>query len=999
MPTDPKVGFKGLKTSGNPLSHPPGSLSHADNCVILERDVIQVRRGHPRGENTFGDSSDRARTLTEYEGGLVVHYGPSGSGGDTLALATTPTGTWANLAGTWAAPDETVQRMKFAQLADNLYWTSSAAPGVLDGLGGAARQAGVAAPVSRDVGPTTTPLSGNPGAGWLATDSAVAYRLVVGRKDLNNNIKLSAPSGRVVVINPADVTVAIGSLARAGGTTVTATVTSHRFRVGDIVALSPGEANFTAGNYTVTATTSTTIVWNSVGIDTTNGVQQTISSGTKNTGIVAIIPNGVGIVAGDFLQLYRTLTSAGQDSEPGDDCFLAYERTLTASDISSRSAGIADTTPESFLGANLYTNSNGGQGSQAGYLKPPLMDDMCVFDGRLFGFQTQMPQELTLRLIGIGSPYGLQAGDLLAIGNRVYVADTDFQLCDDFLPSQNIDITAQAISGMLSSADYAAAATDNSGYFVSQVTATQSLPVGGIVIQRRSITDAVFYAATSRASAWQDALPAITAVDEASSSRTGSTVTITTATAHGLSSGVSVVLAISGTTADANFPVGVKGPITVTGASTFTYAEAGAAASIASGTYFVFATTYASKRNEKRVRFSEPGQPEAWPVLNFLGGLPERRVLRGKALRGQLYVFFDDGDIYTVSGSYPYTTSKFNGSASLVAPDTLQEHAESLYCLTTQGIAVINESGLRVASRDIETQLRTAMITSPAIVAAYSFGIGYEWDRQYQLWLGNSEYVAGQAYVFQSDSGQFTKWPSQSRTCGLSLRADNGELLVFGASGGNWLRFESKTYTDHVDFFDDVYTLGSGTDIESTGVGQLTASTPGLFDDVSVGDRIRVNFGAFPTGWVTDISGDVLTFDSAFVDLGEVFDIDVMTAIKPVRVGWLAAASGAPGLEKQFRELQLHFGQQALEQISVSVTGERQATPQTVTLEPGTWSDSLTADALSTLRVAWPSDAMRQSMVQVLMSLATLAGQRFRLLGSSLTYDGATEKTPKGGPT
>jgi hypothetical protein len=62
-------------------------------------------------------------------------------------------------------------------------------------------------------------------------------------------------------------------------------------------------------------------------------------------------------------------------------------------------------------------------------------------------------------------------------------------------------------------------------------------------------------------------------------SRSGSTVTVTTATNHGFSSGINIDLYPG----EANFPGGIKGPITVTGLNTFTYTEAGTATTSVSG--------------------------------------------------------------------------------------------------------------------------------------------------------------------------------------------------------------------------------------------------------------------------------------------------------------------------------------------------------------------------------------------------------------------------------
>lgn len=1086
MASIPTIGLKGLKTSGNPLTYSPGGMTYATNCVLFSKDEAQVRRGQPRGEHTFGTTGDIAYALTEYADGLVVHQGPLlDRHGDTLEFASSPTGSFTPLAGTWEAPDAETLRMKFAQLARNLYWTSSRGLGVLDGVDGAAREAGVTGPPVATAG-----LSGNPGVGWLPEDAAVAYRCVFGRKDENNNVKLSAPSGRVVVVNPEDVT---ATLTRSGSTVTATTSAGHGFNIDDVLELSPGSADFLAGNYTVTAVTATTIQWTNLGTGAAGPLAaQTLSSGSKYGVVSAVIPDNMGLVAGDFVQVYRTdtlesySTLPADEQDPGDEEALCYERTLTATEISNRLVTVVDTTPEIFLGQFLYTNATSGQGLAFAKNTPPLMNDVCVFDGRLFGGETEGVETMQVRLLSVGSPNGAQSGDLFAFGEVVF----NLGPVDTYASAtQNVDATVNFWAANISRKAF----SGYNGLLYVVPTGDDSFPFGGMTISRRRLTDGPFYAAVSRQSAWQNALPLLVAVDEGATTRTSNVVTVTTTTSHGFSSGDYITLAFQNlSTPDDDFPPGIKGPITVTSATTFTYAETGANETMV-GTYFVYANTFGSERLRKPVRFSEPGQPEAWPLVNIPSGLPERKVLRVLPLRGVLYVFFEEGDIYSLSGQYPYTAQKYNGSATLFSADSLVEHAESLFCLTTQGVTVISESGIRVVSLDIETELRS-LLAYQVNNGTCVFGLSYQSDRQYQLWLNGGEdstnSVSTLSYIFQSNTGVFTKWEAQ-RTCGITLRnADSvnptGELAVYGTPDGNWLRFETKTYDDSRDYYDDaveLQTLGildvanygenkicieyagnlatylDGADSLKVGSSQfqildITAiagnlweveldGTPSLnyvgwftFDagamDRTGGNTVNVLLdydsglmagaapgGAIQVGAVTSASADFpvgaftfatvlsstqFTYTQAGANVANTQQywfsrsytrVIARWAIKPLKVGWIAQSGGAPGIEKQWRELQLHFGQQAIQEVTVSVTGEREDTAQTVTVQPGTFSQSAVPPRLSTERIQVPQNAMRQAMLEVTLTFADVAGQRFTLLGNSMTTEGGTERTPR----
>lgn len=996
MATQPLLGFKGLKTSGNELLYPPGSLLQADNCCMPSKDILAVRRGQPRDyANTFGASAlYHARNLVEYLTKLVVHYGTAD--GTALAIST-PKGAWTTLAGTWEAADPTVMRMKFAQLARNLYWASATGLGVLDGIetASAARAAGVAAP--GDFFTSGTFLTGNPNASgsWMAKNTAVGYRAVVGRKDANGNVKLSAPCSRQVVVNPADVT---ATLTRSGST-VTATVTSHNFSVGDILALSPGSADFLAGNYTVTAITSTTILWTNLGTGAAGPLAaQTLSSGTKSVLMPVVLPSNIGIVAGDFVQLYRTTASATATTDPGDECFLAYERTITSTDISNRYVVITDTTPESFIGAPLYTNANTGKGEAFANLKPPLCSDLCVFDGRLWGTNTQGPHQMTLRLIGTGTPNGLQTGDLLAIDSVVYPLVGD-EVVTAYSATRNVRETNVRLAV---ATNYLAYSTPGRTTLTAQSIPNTSVDTTSLLLTRRDITAGAFYAASSRASAWQDALPTITAVTEASTTRTSNVVTVTTATAHGLSTGASVVLAFEfGTSEDANFPAGLKTPITVTGATTFTYAETGSNATM-TGTYYVYAATYGSKRFEQPLRFSEQGQPEAWPVVNYPSGLPDGAdVLRIAALRGVLYVFLQRGDVYTVSGTYPYSVQKFDGTATLLAPDSLVEHNGRLHCLTTQGICAISEAGVQVLSLDVEDALRAAMISPTAM--ASTFGVSYESDRQYQLWLGSTSTarICNEGYVWQSDQqcfgGRWVASGTNGRTCGLVLKnATEGDLLCMGDGATNSLRYEAKGY-DADDYWEDILTIGTGTNIECVSEGVFAATSGNPFSGVEVGDAVYWNEDPAEAGHVTSVNATTLTTDTAIGSPSDTAYMTLLKGIYPLTLEWLAASAGSPAVEKQWREAHVHGDEFYVESLTATFDTERtQDTPATdrdMAVAVDKYSFTGTTRDLFTLRLGVVRECQRAAMLRTELDFGYFAGQRFRLYGYSLTAEGQSERT------
>ncbi len=126
----------------------------------------------------------------------------------------------------------------------------------------------------------------------------------------------------------------------------------------------------------------------------------------------------------------------------------------------------------------------------------------------------------------------------------------------------------------------------------------------------------------------------------------------------------------------------------------------------------------------------------------------------------------------------------------------------------------------------------------------------------------------------------------------------------------------------------------------------------------------------------------------------------VKKAIKPIQLRWMAQAGGAPGIEKQWREGQIHFNQQMLsDTTTIDVTGERERTAQSVTIGTVTVPQGLATVELSTIRFGIPINAQRQALLEVELDLGVRAQQYFQLLGVSLTAEATGERTPKGGGT
>lgn len=184
--------LSGLWTNPNDFSEvPPGSLSSARNIVVDRESIIESRRGFSQYGEWQTDST--IQSIFSFNDNLIQLL----TDGEMLYDAD-HLGDFTSLSGTYLSPD-TNTRSRSTTANKNLYFTT---------------RNGVYKMTSHD----TTPIqAGAPkalagtgavtgAAGWFENQKNVAYRVVWGYKDANQNLVLGPPSDRIVVANNAGAT-------------------------------------------------------------------------------------------------------------------------------------------------------------------------------------------------------------------------------------------------------------------------------------------------------------------------------------------------------------------------------------------------------------------------------------------------------------------------------------------------------------------------------------------------------------------------------------------------------------------------------------------------------------------------------------------------------------------------------------------------------------------------------------------------------------------------
>jgi len=189
----------GLMTQPNSLQLPDGALTTASNIHIRRDNVIEPRRGFRLYGDTLGTSTDRAKQIFEYKSRILRHFQSS------LEFDSDGAGTFLSFAESITEP-ETGRRIRKIQSNGNLYFTSN------EGI--KKISAASATDLTSDTGVITqaggvkaVDLNGRiiskfqSASGFLGADAAVAYRVVWGITDNNNNLVLGTPSQRIELYN------------------------------------------------------------------------------------------------------------------------------------------------------------------------------------------------------------------------------------------------------------------------------------------------------------------------------------------------------------------------------------------------------------------------------------------------------------------------------------------------------------------------------------------------------------------------------------------------------------------------------------------------------------------------------------------------------------------------------------------------------------------------------------------------------------------------------
>lgn len=894
---------KGLFRQPNNLgSIPDGALEEAENIYIRRDDTAEPRRGFNFYGTPFGTSEDRAEQLLIYKKKIIRHYS------DILARDN-GSGVFTNYSGTFTSPD-TNMKIRGVELNGNFYISTAEGIKRLDDLPNQFQNAGITRALDLEAALVNE-------EGFFTAENQIAYQMLWGIKDANNNLLLGAPSETAVIANSGiallianfnqlllDIDASSFGLANDYASTLTLPANSTNVDVlGSILPLlglkglaeklttDPGNVPPHAFGPNIGVNTdfdSLANYFDALVSDLNARAYVTVpfnieATRSQQVQLTFTIPEEV--TEDYFYQIYRSPLSGGVDVAPLTELQLVFEGNPTATEITNKIVSIVDVTPDEFRGADLYTNPN-QQGILQANNRPPFAKDITTFKNSLFFANTKTVQRLNISQLSTN----LNSGDITGVtatnpcvitsvghglvnGDTVEITGTGIGVVDavhiiTVLTADTFSIPVNSPS-TATSGFWRTGLTDSSTLTITNGTETFTLTFALAAEDAVNGIAQYFLAGTPAQNVNDTARSIVRAINR---------YTLNTFIYASYSSGAN----------------DVPGKILLEARDLSSPAFYVTASDTETGDCFdpvipVSGNTFIStdEQSPNRVFFSKDQIPDAVPLLNYFDvGRKDSQILRIVGLRDSLFIFKEDGIFRAIGDTVSnLTVSLFDNSVRITAPESPAVGNNQIFLITDQGIIKLSDTGRDVISRPIEDLILP--LNSPRYVnfESATFGVFYTTERQYYIWTVTEEddVYATRCFVYNTFTEAWTVLPI-TKTCGIVSPAD--DKLYLGAGDLNTLEQERKDF-DKKDHCDRSYTTQIGefsgnalivNSIENMRIGDAITQQEYLnaFTFNSVLWRLDQDAGPESNDYVADL--EVTTkaeLNDSIVELGDKLDADL----------------------------------------------------------------------------------------------------------------------------
>ena len=883
-----KLTLNGLYTDPNPLSEvPEGALEVALDAVLQEPSVGDVRRGQAR----YGLLPEPGDKFYSFENTLLVHYG------NFLAYDSNGAGTFTQYSGDFASPDGVAKPRAF-EGNQNFYITSDEGIKKLSTVTSSFTFAGA------PQGLFGTYELESPG--FMSDDCQVAYRIVWGYVDANDNEVVGAPSQRLIVINDTGTTANVEmTWAIPDGITTdwfyrvyrsaqsANAASSPSDELGQIKQGTPSSADIIAGEVTFTD-----IVPNSLRGATlyTSPSQQGINQSNFQPPYAIDIcgfRNRAWYANTKLKQRYSgTLVSVGDNTLGGSFGYQTNNGTThtnTTIDGLTKAATVVIqdltyTADVAGVAGNSISITYTGGGTAGAEVVTVNGNDISVQIQNGVSTSAQISTAVTASVpaaalvnvsAGSGATQTTQAQTYLEDGFDTTYLNVGMRVVGTGVQSGTLIVSIDSSSS------------------ITVTPATTASATVAMEFQDRFSIDSMNYWAASTSDFPNRQFEAV--LDETPGLNIEQT-TLNLVAAINSDPNNSDVYAFY--TSDAGqLPGQFRIEERDIGGSAFaltsTNGESFSPQLPSSG----LTAISDNDARQNRLYFSKNQQYEAVPLVNFLDiGSENFPIVRILANRDSIFVFKAVEGIFRVTGTGEsnFIQSLFNDSAKIRAAESAVVLNNKVFAYSDQGVISVSEEGVSLISDPyIQTTLNQISSSLYPNFDTATFGVSYETDKTYQLWTVSEpgETFATQGFCWNDHTQAWTVW-DLDRSAGFVLPADGKEYMA--NPGDLYVYQERKNFnrTDYADREIDVTIVSSdGTEVVINDTTEVTAG------DVLKQDGLEAVVVELVDSTTLEVNLD-LDWTAGDASIFQVI---------PARIQWVLNSAGNPGILKHFQEATFFF--------------------------------------------------------------------------------------------
>lgn len=310
-------------------------------------------------------------------------------------------------------------------------------------------------------------------------------------------------------------------------------------------------------------------------------------------------------------------------------------------------------------------------------------------------------------------------------------------------------------------------------------------------------------------------------------------------------------------------------------------------------------------------------QPEAFPESNFdsVGSeeIPGLRILK---LRDSLIIFKEEG-VWRLSGDTEsdFVISQIDPSVRLIAPESAIIVNNNVYAFTNQGVVRVNENGITIMSKDVESELMK--IQQFTNFETITHATSYEAEHKYLLWTQNvtGDTIAEVAWVYDWLSGVWTKW---LKSCNSAYVLRGEDLLYIVHGNFAFVMKERKDDNDTTDYNDEEITstqstititdaAGTTTNIFGDTVSDITLSYSSQDEPLAAGFLLNQGGETERIITVVDNGGNSYTVELESLNSSYTNATATLTVGIPAEIEWVPEDAQNPFVQKQFPEVSIYM--------------------------------------------------------------------------------------------